>query len=163
MVSIYNPRQIVLVTCREEIEIMGRVRSKENIITVAWHTPLSHEPMLYGIAIGKNRFTRKIIDKAGCFVVNFVGEDLKDVVTKAGSISGEHNDKFTACGLVPAQAVKIDAPRIKEAIGWIECEVIETVDAGDHLFYIGKVIHGEQNSDAGRLFHVNGKEYTTTY
>ena len=40
--------QTVLVTCNNH-------KGKPNIITLAWHTPLSSKPPLYGIAIAPKR------------------------------------------------------------------------------------------------------------
>jgi len=162
MASIANPRQVVLVTCREELEILGRRQHKDNIITVAWHSPVSHEPSLYGIAIGKTRFSRKLIDKSGVFVVNFVGRELADAATKAGTVSGSHTDKFTACKLAKEECSSVDAPRLKDCLGWLECEVVEKVEVGDHIFYIGKVVHGHHAHEGRRLFQLSGTHYTTT-
>ncbi|RMF06865.1 flavin reductase family protein [Candidatus Woesearchaeota archaeon] len=162
MASVYQPRQVVLVTSRDEAEIMGRKQKKDNIITVAWHTPLSHNPFLYGIAIGKTRFSRQLIDNSRVFAVNFIGEHLKDAAVKAGTVSGMHTDKFAYCGLTKKECEKIDAPRIGEACAWIECEVVEAIETGDHIFYVGRVVNSVAEKNEKRLFQLGGMAFTTT-
>jgi len=162
MPSIANPRQVILVTCREEIEIMGRKQHKDNVITVCWHTPLSKEPNMYGIALGKDSFSRKLIEKSGVFVINFIGRDLAEAAGKAGTTHGEHIDKITACGLITEECTSVDAPLLAEAHGWLECEIFDKVETGDHVFFIGKVIHGHHAHEGRRLFQISGTHFTTT-
>jgi len=73
MSEITSPRQTILVSCRDRI--------KDNLITVAWHMPASFSPELYAIALGKTRFSCRMIKKSKCFVVNFMPFNLKDKVT----------------------------------------------------------------------------------
>ncbi|MCD5396247.1 MAG: flavin reductase family protein [Candidatus Pacebacteria bacterium] len=67
--DIANSRQIILVT--------SRWQDKDDIITLAWHTPLSFEPMMYGICAEKRRYSLELIRKSKVFVVNFVSKDFK--------------------------------------------------------------------------------------
>lgn len=65
--TLTNPRQTVLVTCRD----------KDNIITLDWHTPLSFYPMMYAISVGKTRYSLELIRKSKCSVVNFISKDYE--------------------------------------------------------------------------------------
>ena len=72
-----------------------------------------------------------------------------------------HLDKFEMCGLTEVEAKAVDGVRIKEASGYLECEVINEVDAGDHIIFVGKVLNSEEKSDGKRLFQ-KGRSFTTT-
>ena len=48
------PMQAVLVTCRDENE-------KTNVLTIAWHTPISRNPPLYGISVAPGRYSHELI------------------------------------------------------------------------------------------------------
>jgi flavin reductase (DIM6/NTAB) family NADH-FMN oxidoreductase RutF len=162
MPSVSNPRQIVLVTCREEVPVLGKKQTKDNIITVAWHTPLSFEPMLYGIAIGKERFSNEIISKSGCFAVNFIPYHLEKEALFCGRHSGRHIDKFRETGLSKDECETIDCPKIGEALAWMECEVIGHHETGDLIFYVGKVNRIDMKEKGRRLYQIEGDKFTTT-
>ena len=51
------PRNVILVTCEAETDIMGKEVDKKNAITLSWHMPVSFNPWLYAIAIGKEKFS----------------------------------------------------------------------------------------------------------
>jgi len=163
MPAITNPRQTILVSMRGKVSILGKEVTKDNIITLSWHMPVSFEPMMYAIAIGKSRFSAKLIRQSKVFVVNFVSISFEKQAAFCGRHSGEHMDKFEEGNIIKEEAEKIDCPRLKEAVGFIECEVVDEVDAGDHIIFIGKALHSELRDDgAKRLFQVTGTEFTTT-
>ncbi|MBU1704466.1 MAG: flavin reductase family protein, partial [Nanoarchaeota archaeon] len=105
------PRQVILVTCHAEIEIMGKEIDKKNIITLSWHMPVSFKPSMYAISVGKERLSHDIIKKSGVFCVNFMPYELKDKVLFCGRHSGRTKDKFAESGLKEAKCDKIDCPR----------------------------------------------------
>lgn len=160
--SVHNPRQVVLVTSRADMKIMGKDILKDNIITLAWHMPVSFSPSLYAIAVGKTRFSCGLIKKSKSFVVNFLPYSLKEKAVICGSKSGEHIDKFAEAKLTKEESSSVDCPRIKEAAGYLECEVVNEVEAGDHIIFIGKVLKSEEKEEVNRLFQVGGGVFTTT-
>lgn len=162
MPKITNPRQVILVTSRANIPILGKEVVKDNIITLAWNMPVSFEPMLYAIAIGKTRFSCKLIQKSKAFVVNFVSPELEKQALYCGSHSGDDTDKFKGAKLTKEEAKKLDCPRIKEAIGYFECKVINEVDAGDHIIFVGKIVNSELKKEGKRLIYKGNNEFTTT-
>ena len=157
-----NPRHTMLVTCRSHVTVMGKRVERDNVITLDWHMPVSFEPQLYAIAIGTSRFSHKIITEGKCFVVNFMPLSMKDAAIYCGRRSGEHLNKFEGAGLKTHEAENVDCPRIVGALGYLECEVIQEIDAGDHTIFIGKVMHGDLIKSGKRLFHTDGDEFTTT-
>jgi flavin reductase (DIM6/NTAB) family NADH-FMN oxidoreductase RutF len=162
MKLVYNPRQTVLVTCREEVMIMGKKVHKDNVITLDWHTPLSFEPGMYAISIGKTRFSRKLIEEGKAFCVNFMPPTQEDGVLYCGRHSGEHIDKFKEAGLTTAECDNIDCPRIKEAAAYLECETVQEIETGDHILFIGKVVGTKELKKGKRIFHTEGNNFTTT-
>ncbi|MAG07860.1 hypothetical protein CMO89_00125 [Candidatus Woesearchaeota archaeon] len=164
MLPIFNPRQTILVTCREKIadKFTGREHIKDNIITLDWHMPVSFQPFLYAIAIGKKRFSHNLIKESMVFVVNFMPYHLEEEVLDCGRHSGAHMDKFEKTGLAKEEADRIDCPRIRQALAILECEIINSIDAGDHTVFISKVVHSEEKEKGKRLFHTEGDEFTTT-
>lgn len=162
MSEITAPRQTVLVSCRGKTIVMGKEVEKDNIIALDWHMPVSFEPELYAISIGKTRFSLNLIKNSKVFVVNFMPFELKDSVLLCGTRHGEHIDKFKEAGLTKEESAKIDCPRIKEALACLECEVTAETDAGDHVIFIGKVVNSELKKQGKRIFHLTERDFTTT-
>ena len=143
------------------MEIMGKVIEKDNIITVSWHMPVSFEPELYAISIGKQRFSAEIISRSKAFVINLIPYTLKEAAIFCGTHTGKHIDKYSEAKLTMEEAKTIDCGRIKEASAYIECEVVDEVEAGDHIIYIGKVVEKEEKEHSKRLLQ-GGKDFTTS-
>ena len=146
-----NPRQAIVATTRGEVEIMGKTVHKDNAFTLTWHCPLSHEPFLYGISVSPDRFSYKLIKKSKVFVINFLSHQYRDDVLLVGTQSGLAQDKFQKTKFSKKDANTLDCCRIKEADAWLECEVVDEVEVGDHVFFIGKVIHKEVKDDNKRI------------
>ena len=157
------PRSVILVSSRADIKTkLSPEEVKDNIMTLSWHAPVSHDPELYSIMIGKTRFSYNMIKKSGVFVVNFMPYDKEKETLFCGRISGENIDKFKEAGLTKEEAESIDCCRIKEATGCLECEVVQEVEAGDHVIFIGKVLKTISKKKAKKLFQVQGDKFTTT-
>ena len=150
--EIAYPRQVILVTSQATTDIMGKKVDKKNIFTLSWHMPVSFDPLLYAISAGKQRFSYGLIKKSGVFCVNFMPYELKDKVMFCGSTSGRMKDKFAESGLTETDCEKIHCPRIKEALAYLECEVTEEIEAGDHVIFIGKVLNANKVKDGRRIF-----------
>lgn len=161
MVSINNPRQTVLISCRGPAKILGVKEDINDIFPLDWHSPASHEPKSYLILVSKKAPALERIRSSKSFVVNFMPYDLKEKIIACGKEFKK--DEFKQVGLTEANSKKlIDCPRIKEAIAWLECEVMQEMDTGDHVLFIGKILYEELTRDAKRPFHIDKELYTTT-
>lgn len=157
------PRQAMIVSCRGNIKsnLSPDIEEKDNLVTLSWHMPVSHDPELYAIALAKKRHSLKLILESKVFVVNFMPFSLKEDVLFVGRHSGENIDKFEETSLTKEEAESIDCCRIKQATGCLECEVVNNVDAGDHLIVIGKVIKTITKKGGKKIFQVKGDQFTT--
>ncbi len=154
-------KQTVLISCRGEANILGKEEIKDNIITIDWHMQTSFTPFLYTISIGTTRFSHDIIDKSKVFCVNYIPFSLKDKVLFCGKNTGSTMDKFKEAGLTKEECDKIDCSKIKEAVGYLECQVVDQIETGDHTIFIGKVLNEKLKSNEGRTYHKEGSEFNT--
>lgn len=147
-VAYSSPRQVVLLT--------ARLDGAENVWPIDWHIPLSLEPELYGLSLNKSGYGTEMIRKSGLFVLNFVPATWEETILFCGRTSGRAVDKFAATGLVKEEAETINAPRLAQAIGCLECRVEQIVETGDHTFFINRVTHSLfRGPDAPRLHHLD--------
>lgn len=152
--TLTNPLQTILLTCR--------FQDKDNIITLDWHTPLSFQPMIYAISIGKTRFSLNLVKQTRVFVVNFMTKDFEKEILFCGRHSGKDLDKFKETGLEKEEAETINCPRLKQALGYLECKVFEEIETGDHILFIGEVTKADLKARGKRLFHLYEDNFTTT-
>ncbi len=148
-------------------------KDKSNIITLAWHTPISKNPALLGIAIAKSHLSYELIKKSEEFIINIPSLDIIKQAVFCGSISGRSVDKFKESGLTSEKADRlITTPRIKECIGHLECYLRDIKEIGDHGLFIGEVIFASAQEDffndiwqidkAKLILHLGGKFFTSS-
>ncbi|MCW4051690.1 MAG: flavin reductase family protein [Candidatus Bathyarchaeota archaeon] len=135
---------------------------KKNIITVGMFAFFSGRPSLVGIGIAPKRYSFELIRKSREFVVNVIDESLIKAVRTCGERSGRDVDKFEATGLTPVKGTKVNAFAIEESPVSIECKVIQEVETGDHVWFIGEVqaTHVRRNYEwkQGLLFKWIGED-----
>ncbi len=160
MVRIYNPRQTILLTCKGTAKHMGIEKELELVVPSHWHMPVSHEPPYYAVAISKKMLAAEVIRESGIFVVNFISDKMIDTIIAAG----KKHDAFPAeLGLQTAECEKLlDCFRLKECLGYLECELQQELEMGDHIVFFGKAVNADLLIRGSRPFHVDGDEFTTT-
>jgi flavin reductase (DIM6/NTAB) family NADH-FMN oxidoreductase RutF len=113
---------------------------KPNVMTVAWIVPISVNPPLLGMSILPKRHSHKLIMESGEFVINIPTFDNVQAVLTCGRMSGRDHDKFKEAKLAQARAKKLKSPIIDECIAHLECNVVKTIEIGDHTLIVGEII-----------------------
>ena len=124
--------------------IISGTTEKPNLMTADWVIPLSFQPQLVGVAIGKSRYTRELIDKYKQLVVAVPRVGMEELLLRIGSLSGRYDDKLNflrseGYTLIPSE--KVTPPSLREAIANLELQVIKRLETGDHIFYICQVLY----------------------
>ncbi|MCS7203449.1 MAG: flavin reductase family protein [Thermodesulfovibrio sp.] len=113
---------------------------KENVMACAWATPASEEPPKVIVCVAKENYTAELILETKEFVINIPTRNMLNEIWICGSKSGRHINKFDLAGLKKIKAEKVSAPLIEGCVGYIECKVTETVDAGECYAFLADVI-----------------------
>ena len=156
-----NPRQAILVSARGTISLLGRKMEKENISVVDMHSYVNTDPMHYMISLPKSSITSQLIQNSKHFCVNFLSENQREQVLAIASVTGENKDKFILGNFQKDECEKIDAPRIKDSLGFLECSVVHQFDLENNVIFIGSVQHS-LSLPGKRLYHIQGDQFTTT-
>jgi flavin reductase (DIM6/NTAB) family NADH-FMN oxidoreductase RutF len=125
-------RPVYLVSCEHS--------AKKNIISVGMFAYFSGKPTLVGVGIGPSRFSYGLIQKSRAYVVNIVDDKLVEAVKICGENSGRDVDKFELAKLTAVPASRVSAPLIEESPLSIECKVVQVIEVGDHVWFIGEVL-----------------------
>ncbi|MBN2790656.1 MAG: flavin reductase [Candidatus Delongbacteria bacterium] len=99
---------------------------------------ISPDPATMLISVSKNNLTHEFIEESGIFTISIVSNkcEMKDI-GHFGFRTGRDFDKFKNSEYVLG---KNGAPYIREKmIGYVECEVIRTIDSDSHTIFIGIV------------------------
>jgi flavin reductase (DIM6/NTAB) family NADH-FMN oxidoreductase RutF len=139
--ALLNPRPVVLVTCCDKNDV-------PNVLSVAWHTPLSHEPPLLGVSIDKRRYSHQLITANGEFAINVMSCDFQPAIEFCGNNSGAEIDKLDSVHLNLVPAYHIRPPLIADALAHLECSVRQQIDAGDHSLFIAHVLYAEARANS---------------
>lgn len=120
--------------------VTARFNGRDNAMAVAWHTPLSSKPPLYGVAISPKRFTYELAADSREFAVNFLPACRVDLVAATGGSKGQEMDKFSAFKIARQDSVKAAVPILKDAYAAYECVMVDDRLYGDHRLLVGEIV-----------------------
>jgi len=120
------------------------------VMSASWVFPLSMDPPLFGVSISPKRHSFGLIRKGRAFAINIPTADMEKAVVACGTKSGRDSDKFADTGLTKEEGVRV--PLIKECSASIECEVVNELEAGDHVVFVGKLIKKIERSRGKGLY-----------
>jgi flavin reductase (DIM6/NTAB) family NADH-FMN oxidoreductase RutF len=115
---------------------------KHNVMTASWVSQVSFRPPLVMVSIAPERHTYGLIQKSGEFVVSILTADQAEVAQFCGSRSGRDVDKISALGLKTRSGQAVKVPVLEDCLANIECRVVATHPAGDHVLFVGEVVGG---------------------
>lgn len=131
---------VVIVAARASDGLLG--------LTCQSFSSLSLDPPLISLNIARTSQSWPRIRQQPRFVVNVLSETHEEL-SNAFARSG--GDKFRGVSWTPTQS---GAPVLASACAWIECELRDEHDGGDHLIVVGRVLGlGYQSELTPLLFH----------
>ncbi len=100
------------------------------------------EPPAIAVSINKENLTHEFIRKSKVFTVSILAKETPmEFIGKFGFKSGKEIEKFKEVnhkvGVTGAPVVMVNT------IGYLEAEVINSLDVGTHTLFIGKVVEAQ--------------------
>jgi flavin reductase (DIM6/NTAB) family NADH-FMN oxidoreductase RutF len=133
-------RRRVLWTMPSGLYVVGsRHGDQRNLMTLNWATQVSFDPKLVGIAVEKTAVTHQLIDAGGSFSLCTIDREDRAIVRKFTKPVAADLAARTLNGFLFHDG-RTGAPILDQATAWIDCEVRQPVDCGDHTFFIGEVV-----------------------
>lgn len=131
--NMLNPVPAVMVSVTDK-------DGRSNIITVAWAGTVCTNPPMVSISVRPSRYSYKMIEDTGEFVINLTNESLVKACDYCGVVSGRDVDKFKKTGLTPIPMEHVRAMGIGESPVNMECRVTEKRELGSHTMFIAEVV-----------------------
>jgi flavin reductase (DIM6/NTAB) family NADH-FMN oxidoreductase RutF len=133
-------RRRVLWTLPYGLFIVGsRAGERRNGMTLNWVTQVSFEPKLLGIGVEKAAVTHELISDGGVFALNTVAREDRAIVRKFTKPVEVDAAAMTLNGF-PFHDGVTGAPILDQAPAYVDCEVRQAVDVGNHTFFIGEIV-----------------------
>jgi flavin reductase (DIM6/NTAB) family NADH-FMN oxidoreductase RutF len=113
-------------------------------MTANWVAQLSFAPKLVGVSVERTAVTHRLVAEGGCFSVSFVTREDRAIVRRFTKPVEVDVDAKTLNGFAYIERIT-GAPILSQAAAFLDCQVRETVEVGDHSLFVGEVV------DAGFL------------
>ena len=104
---------------------------------INWVTQASFSPPLVVLGSKAGTTTTDMINSSGYFCVNVLEAGSKDLAGKFFAHVEPVGNKF---GEVEFTLSEHGLPVLRDALGYFECEVKDTVAMGDHTIFVGEVV-----------------------
>ena len=98
-------------------------------------TSVSLDPPLILVCIAHDAYSYPVYSATERFGVNILADDQRQV---SGVFAGKAPDKFDH---VSWRQESTGSPIIDGAVAWLDCQVHDRVEAGDHMVLIGRVVN----------------------
>ncbi len=118
----------------------GGAAGRYNGSVVTWATQVEMtDPARVAVAVAKSDYTYEFVSSSRVFALHLLGKEQVDLARHFGFQSGRKVDKFAA---VPFEAGVTGAPVLRDALGYVECRVVQELDTGPHVLFVGEVAGG---------------------
>lgn len=104
--------------------------------TVSSFNSVSLDPPLVLFSLGRNANALKAWEGCRQFAVNVLGENQSQLSTRFAKAM---TDKWD--GVDPVLPRATNAPLLRDALAHFECEMWAQYDGGDHVIFVGRVLH----------------------
>jgi flavin reductase (DIM6/NTAB) family NADH-FMN oxidoreductase RutF len=139
-------------------------RGSDNIngMMADWVMQVSFQPRLVACSLERSSTTLRNLRETGAFSVNILSAGDKGLAVKfcqpreAAKIQGRSEEASAViydklAGISYQDGPLTACPVLDEALGYIECEVDQLIETGDHVLAIGRVLGGEVLRDGEPL------------
>lgn len=107
---------------------------------------VSHVPPMIAVAEFKGSRTTRLIRDSGEFSVSLLHDAQQDLAVAAGK-SAEGPDKFQTLKIATIDPPEgFHAPGVADSIAVLWCKVVDTIETGDHLLFVGEVVEHRVNA-----------------
>jgi flavin reductase (DIM6/NTAB) family NADH-FMN oxidoreductase RutF len=133
-------RRRVLWSMPSGLYVVGsRSGARRNLMTLNWATQAAFEPKMLAIGVERTAVTHQLIDEGGVFSLSLIDREDRAIVRKFVKPVEIDIEARTANGF-PFHDGRTGAPVLDQAVAYLECEVRQAVEVGNHTLFIGEVV-----------------------
>jgi flavin reductase (DIM6/NTAB) family NADH-FMN oxidoreductase RutF len=117
------------VSCADDGEV--------NAFTANWLSQVSFDPPLVAVSIENNTKSLPMILRSRAFIINVLRSGDRELAGQLGKSALKQPDKLSSVEYTPGPG---GSPILRNALGWVACEVKHTIEAGDSTLVIAEVV-----------------------
>lgn len=148
----YKPESIVFVIS------FDKKNNRPSGMIAAWSTVCSSDPFMLAVALWKEGYTHKLIQKTKEFVVAVPNKGLEEAIKTFGTRHGNKVDKFKVSGIESTKAKFVNVPLLSRATINFECRLEKEVETGDHIMFIGRILAAYVNEGRKVLLNLGKRK-----
>ena len=140
-------RRRVLWSLPYGLYIVGsRAGERRNGMTINFVSQVSMNPKLMGIGVEAEAVTHELITEGGVFALNTISREDRAIVRKFTKPVEVDAEASTLNGF-PFHDGLTGAPILDQAVAYVDCEVRQALELGDHTLFIGEVVDAGFQAD----------------
>lgn len=95
---------------------------------------------LISVAVMKSNYTNELLKKNKTFAISVIGHDINpEIIVNFGMNSMRDINKFEKVETTQVEGLEV----IKDSLGYMICEIVDSIDNDTHTLFIGKMIEGD--------------------
>lgn len=145
-----HPRQVIIL-------VVGSFE-RANMMPLGWHTILSRNPFLVGLAISPKRFSHSMLMDFPFATINLVDKSFEELVENTGKCSGKNVDKFEQFHVNKVLAENGSA-YIEGIPAYLEATRKGYFETGDHTLFVLEITKSALKRPFCPLFQIAGNQY----
>jgi len=102
---------------------------------------VSHDPKMVAVSVEKDAVTNALIADGGVFSVNIVDREDRAIVRKFTKPVDVDLGAHTLNGFEYFDGPATTAPVLAQSVAYVECEVRQAVEVGDHTLFLGEIVN----------------------
>jgi flavin reductase (DIM6/NTAB) family NADH-FMN oxidoreductase RutF len=114
---------------------------RRNAMTLNFATQLSFDPKWIGIGVEREALTHELISVANVFSLCLINREDRAIVRKFTKPVDVDLAAHTVNGFSYLDGPVTGAPVLTQAVAYIECEVRQPVEIGNHTLFLGEVVN----------------------
>ena len=115
--------------------------ARRNGMTLNWASQVSFEPKLLGIAVEREAFTHELISASGVYALCLIDREDRAIVRKFTKPVDIDLDAKTLNGFAYLDGPATGAPVLAQSVAYLECEVRQPVEVGNHTLFLGEIVN----------------------
>lgn len=105
--------------------------------TVNWVTQASFKPPLVAVGVQAESLSHTLIKDRGVFALNILGKGQAEIAYGFFKPTERDGDSIGGCSFTLGST---GSPILDNTTAFVECRLVDTVEAGDHSIFVGEVV-----------------------
>jgi len=114
---------------------------RRNGMTCNWATQMGFDPKLLGVSVEHEAVTHELITEGRVFALNIVDREDRAIVRKFTKPVEVDLGARTLNGFAYLDGPATGAPVLAQSVAYLECEVRQPVEVGNHTLFLGEIVN----------------------